>query len=79
MLIEAENVFFDSTLISTPILLILDVNANDEEISSTFEQLRSKINTVDKKVFNTQYLDFEKYICEVKLGLDWLSEVMESL
>lgn len=79
MLIEAENVFFDSTLISIPILLIFDVNANDEEISSTFEQLRSKINTIEKKVFNIQYIDFDNYVCEVKLGLDWLSDVMESI
>jgi hypothetical protein len=43
------------------------------------ETLRNKLNTLDKILINTQHIDFDHRIGDIKLGLDWLSEVMKPI
>ncbi len=43
------------------------------------EDIRLRINTLDKCLINTQYIDFSNRIGDIGYGLDWLCEVMKPI
>ena len=62
-----------------PFLIVFDVNnTKDEDLNNLNEKFREKLKTVDNKIINTLYIDFERRLADISLGLDWLSEVMKA-
>ncbi len=77
LIIEALNILTDSTLAPIPILVLFDSSNKDmEKLNETF---KNKINTLDKKLINTQYINFENRVGDLKFGFQWLADVMQPI
>jgi len=70
-------VFEDKNLQAIPYLLVFEKGS--EEMENLVEKLRSKMNNIENLVFNLQFINNEKEIKQVKLGLEWLVNVMKPI
>ena len=74
------NIFTDSILSSIPILILFDTsNSENENLINLQETFRKKINSLENKHINTQYINFERRVGDLALGLDWLCDVMQPI
>lgn len=69
--------FEDKNLQAIPYLLVFEKGS--EEMENLVEKLRSKMNNIENLVFNLQFINNEKEIKQVKLGLEWLVNVMKPI
>lgn len=71
------NVFEDTNLKNVPILIVFD--KQNEDMQMINEKLRSLINLKDNLNINILHANFNQLETDMKLGLDWLCEVMKPI
>jgi hypothetical protein len=71
------TVLSDPLLSQIPILILFD--KGNSEIEGYIELFRNKLNKLENRLINTQYIYFDKNIDFIYLGLEWLCDVMKPI
>ncbi len=71
------TVVSDPDLYQIPILILFD--KENSLIEEYIELFRNKLNKLNNKCINTQYIYFDKRIDYLYFGLEWLCDVMKPI
>ena len=77
---EVMNVLNDQNIAGLPVLIVVDINNQDQEIiESLREEMNNQMNEEKLNMVKFHYVDFVNDINQLKLGFDWLCETMKPL
>ena len=77
---EVMNVLNDQNIAGLPVLIVVDINNQDQEIiESLRKEMNNQMNEEKLNMVKFHYVDFVNDINQLKLGFDWLCEIMKPL
>ena len=77
---EVMNVLNDQNIAGLPVLIVVDINNQDQGIiESLRKEMNNQMNEEKLNMVKFHYVDFVNDINQLKLGFDWLCEIMKPL
>ena len=77
---EVMNVLNDQNIAGLPVLIVVDINNQDQGIiESLRKEMNNQMNEEKLNMVKFHYVDFANDINQLKLGFDWLCEIMKPL
>ena len=78
IIFEVMNILNDENIIGIPILVLIDVNSQEQEIIEFLRKgINLKMSEDSLKMVKFYCIDFDNDINQMKIGVDWLCENMK--